>query len=140
MPGTYLELFLVCWPGYGDVWFKYVKLVRGGTGNWTAVFNQNNPTPNLPESLTLFQNFPNPFNPSTRISYSLPTKSRVQLDIYDSLGRHVKTLINQVQSPGEYQVVWDGTNEAGEKVASGNYFYVVKAGDSVQARKAIFLK
>jgi M6 family metalloprotease-like protein len=102
--------------------------------------------PVIPDGFGLTQNYPNPFNPTTTISYSinLPDKGQgaqqVRLDIFNTLGRRVRTLVNQVQYPGFYTVEWDGRNEAGEEVVSGVYFYRLSRGDQTDARKMMLLK
>jgi carboxyl-terminal processing protease len=93
-----------------------------------------------PEKFTLFQNYPNPFNPMTTIKYSVPSlvnsnSSLVQINVYDILGRRVKTLINKQQSPGNYSVKFDASN-----LPSGIYFYKLQSGDFVQTRKMILMK
>ena len=89
----------------------------------------------LPQEFSLSQNFPNPFNPTTRIQYLLPTTSIVSLKVYDLLGREIQTLINNETSPGKYEITFDGS-----KLASGVYFYRLQAGSFVAARKMIYLK
>ncbi|HCV43010.1 MAG TPA: hypothetical protein DGH68_05965, partial [Bacteroidetes bacterium] len=71
---------------------------------------------------------PNPFNPSTTIRYSLPNRSQVMLKIYDILGREVKTLVDELQEPGNRFVVWNSTNSHGQTVGSGVYLYQLHAG------------
>ena len=73
---------------------------------------------NVPETFALHQNFPNPFNPSTKIKYDLPTDASVSVTIFNILGESVAVLVNDYQSAGEYVIEWDGSD-----VASGIYFY-----------------
>lgn len=94
----------------------------------------------IPNEYALSQNFPNPFNPSTMINYSIPNNSLVSIVIYDLLGREVKTLINTEQNAGNYQVLWNGDNNYGSKVSSGTYFYSIRSSDFHQVRKMILLK
>lgn len=101
----------------------------------------------VPIEFTLEQNYPNPFNPSTIIRYSLPyvtlsgvEGSRVILKIYDILGREIKTLINQEQTSGVYEVIWNGDDKLGNKVSTGVYFYRIDAGDFVQTKKMLLMK
>jgi len=86
----------------------------------------NKPVAKINKSVTLSQNYPNPFNPSTNISYALPFSSSVSLKIYDMLGREVKTLVNDLQSAGNYNYRFDASN-----LSSGIYFYVLKAANGV---------
>jgi FlgD Ig-like domain len=109
-----------------------LKIQEGATG---VAVNED-----LPKSFTVFQNFPNPFNPSTTIRYQLPKRLRVELKIYNSLGQEVRSLVKEVQQAGEKSVVWDGRNEFGKAVASGIYLYRIKAADFVQSRKMILLR
>ena len=88
----------------------------------------------------LDQNYPNPFNPVTVISYSLAKKGRVKIDIYDILGRHIRTLVDEVQSAGAYTTTWDGTESSGKSAATGIYLYRLKVDGSVQAKKMLLLK
>jgi hypothetical protein len=94
----------------------------------------------VPAKFEVFQNYPNPFNPTTTISYTLPKNSFVTLKVYDVLGREVKTLVNTEQKPGVYNMLWNGENNFGTKVASGIYIYRVTAGAKVQSKKMILMK
>ncbi len=94
-----------------------------------------------PKDYKLEQNYPNPFNPTTNIRFSLPVKNKISLTVYDILGKKVKTLISsQVFNKGSYQVTWDGTNDFGQKVASGNYIYTLKYGNFQISKKMTLLK
>ena len=81
----------------------------------------------LPEQFSLYQNFPNPFNPATTISYALPKSGHIELTIYNLLGQKVRTLVNTYQPAGQFQVQWDGRDAQGNPVASGVYVYKLKA-------------
>ena len=94
----------------------------------------------LPTVFRLRQNYPNPFNPTTMIEYDLPKATHVSLRIFDLRGRLVKELVNEKQAPGSYRLKWDGTNQAGEKVASGVYLYMLKAGNFVRINKMMLVK
>jgi hypothetical protein len=94
-----------------------------------------------PQEFQLKQNYPNPFNPNTTIVYSLPHGSEVSLQIYNSLGQKVRTLIaNKYKNSGEYKIIWNGKNDAGNQVANGIYVCQFKAGDFVQRRTMILSK
>ena len=97
-------------------------------------------SPALPRAISLEQNYPNPFNARTVIPYQLPTGSRVRLEIFDVLGRKVRTLASGQRPGGEHRVAWDGTRGDGRAVASGVYLYRLETGESVQARKALLLR
>ena len=99
----------------------------------------------VPQSTALLANYPNPFNPETWIPYRLAKGSDVQLRIYDTQGRLVRHLDIGHQAAGTYQTrsraaYWDGTNETGEAVASGLYFYTLTAGDFSATRRMLILK
>ena len=96
----------------------------------------------LPRAFSLDQNSPNPFNPATAISFSLPEgySGQVTLQVYDLRGRLVRVLADEVKKAGTYTVFWDGTNSSGRRVASGIYLYRLQAGDFLQIRKMVMLK
>ncbi|RME21535.1 MAG: T9SS C-terminal target domain-containing protein [Candidatus Zixiibacteriota bacterium] len=96
--------------------------------------------PLVPLSYTLGQNYPNPFNPTTRIRFTLPHATSVQLQVFNILGQRVTSLVDDVLPAGEHVVTWDGTNRAGKRVASGIYFYRLVTGDFVQTKKMLLLK
>lgn len=93
-------------------------------------------------SLALYQNSPNPLNPSTTISYSIPEGAALEtrLEIYNIRGQIVRILIDRVQEPGVYQVFWDGTDGQGKEIPSGVYFYRLRAGGKTRVRKMVVLR
>ncbi len=103
--------------------------------------------PQIVTDYNLDQNFPNPFNPSTEIRFSIKENSNVILKIYDILGREIKTLVNEEMNNGLYNVTWDGENNSGEKVSSGIYLYRIEAvpvsgqtGKYIKSKKMLLLK
>ncbi len=94
----------------------------------------------LPEAFELTQNYPNPFNPSTTIKYGLPNASRVTLQIFDVTGKLVTTLISGQQEAGYHTVEWNGLDMTGHQVATGIYFYKIKAGEFTSIKKMMFAK
>ena len=88
----------------------------------------------------LYQNFPNPFNPTTSITFKLLKPSDVNLVIFDCTGRQIRTLKTDRYSAGLHQVQWDGTNDSGNAVASGIYVYQLKAGNYNQSHKMMLLR
>ncbi|KAA3606899.1 MAG: T9SS C-terminal target domain-containing protein [Calditrichaeota bacterium] len=88
----------------------------------------------------LAQNFPNPFNPSTTISYQIAKDTRVNLKIYNIKGEFVKELTSGLQKEGSHNVVWNGTDENGKSVSNGTYFYKLQAGTFTKTNKMILLK
>ncbi|MBN1302382.1 MAG: T9SS type A sorting domain-containing protein [Melioribacteraceae bacterium] len=94
-----------------------------------------------PEDYKLEQNYPNPFNPSTTIKFSLPVDKKISMVVYDMLGREVKTLINnQTYRKGGYEIAWDGTNNFGSRVSSGNYVVRLQYGSFAKSIKMTLLK
>lgn len=85
-------------------------------------------------------NFPNPFNPSTTISFLLPENATCTLDIYNIRGQKVRTLINDAKSAGNYSVFWNGQNDNGKPVSSGLYFYRLVTPNFSQTRKMLLVK
>ncbi len=94
----------------------------------------------IPEKFVLYDNYPNPFNPSTNISYSILTNEHVNIVILDLRGAKVIELFNDYRSAGIYSIDWNGKNEKGIKVSSGVYLYSLEAGDFRQTKKMILLK
>ena len=94
----------------------------------------------LPTAFALSQNYPNPFNPKTTIKYQLPKDCQVTLTIYNILGQKVRTLVNEWQRAGYYAVQWDGKNDRGAEIASGVYFYRIKADQFTSLKKSVHLK
>jgi endo-1,4-beta-xylanase len=130
----------------GQMWQPTCYLIRADyttrpAFSWLAQYVKNNPmsvpvaTSGVPSRYALDQNFPNPFNPTTNIRYSLPVASKVTLIVYDILGREVRTLVNVVQAPGQYTVTLNA-----ERLATGVYFYRLHAGNFVETRKLLLLK
>ncbi len=94
----------------------------------------------LPVSFDLSQNFPNPFNPTTTIKFDLPNESSVKLNVYNTNGQLVKSLVNTKMTAGSHQIMWDGRNEAGQIVSSGLYIYRIQAGNYVKSMKMMLMK
>jgi len=97
-------------------------------------------TPALPEAKLTARNYPNPFNPATRIEYTMPRDGHLTLKIYNVKGELVKILIDDQVTAGANSALWDGTNDSGAKVSSGVYFYEVRAAGQVQVHKMALLK
>ena len=84
--------------------------------------------------------FPNPFNPETTISFTLPTNSEVSIVVYNVRGQRVRTLVDETLARGHHSVVWDGTNDFGRSVGSGIYLYRIVANENMQIRRMMMLK
>ncbi len=93
------------------------------------------PSPELPASYRLEQNYPNPFNPATHFSYQVPNRGLVTLKIYDMLGREVTTLVNEIKPAGTYNLSWNATG-----LATGVYFYQLRAGDFIETKKLVLVR
>ncbi|MDK2977272.1 MAG: hypothetical protein PWP06_1747 [Candidatus Marinimicrobia bacterium] len=104
-------------------------------GNVTALESQM-----LPRDFYLGQNFPNPFNPVTTISYGLPEPSDVTINIYDISGRRVRQWLISDQRAGWHVMTWDGTNRQGQPLSTGIYLYSLKAGGFKDIKKMVYMK
>ena len=93
------------------------------------------PNPDLPGELALHQNYPNPFNPSTVIAYRIPEESHVRLDVYDITGRRVSRLVDEMQAPGDYQVIWDASERT-----SGIYLFRLSASGHTLTRRMTLIR
>jgi len=94
----------------------------------------------IPAEFALHQNYPNPFNPLTQIKYDLPEDAVVSINIFDLMGRNIKTLMSSQQSAGYHSIKWDATNNYGETVSAGMYLYIIQAGEFRQTKKMLLLK
>ncbi len=118
--------------GNSDIYAKIVDW------NWTKV--REDREGNLLSSFTLSQNYPNPFNQSTKIEFILSHSGFASLNIYNLLGRKIRTLVSDKLTAGYNSVFWDGKDDSGKEVASGIYFYQLKVGDYSNAKKLLLLK
>ncbi len=116
----------------GTVQYRLKKVNTDGTFQYTQTIEVKVVVPLV---YSLSQNYPNPFNPTTTILYDLPEQSHVSLDVYDILGRKVKTLVNEVKPAGEYSVMFDGSS-----IASGVYFYRIQANNYTSVKKLLLEK
>ena len=94
----------------------------------------------IPKENYLYQNFPNPFNPTITIHYSLKQNTHVKLIIYNLLGEEIKTSVNDYETAGSKQIKWDATDNNENKVLSGVYIYKLTAGQFEQSRKMILIR
>lgn len=94
----------------------------------------------LPEEFALEQNYPNPFNAGTRIRYSLPAQSRVTIEIFDLLGRRIRTLADQTRPAGSHTIEWAGEDERGEAMPSGLYLYRIRSDRYTCCRKMVLVR
>jgi hypothetical protein len=124
------------WEPNATYWYR----VQYSTGSERRILFESGPvtTPTMP--LTLYQNSPNPFNPSTEIRYYLPEKCSVSLDVYNVNGVLVARLSEGQQSQGSHTVSWDGRDRNGKQASSGVYFYRLKAGKTEIAKKMVLTR
>ncbi len=94
----------------------------------------------IPTNFALSQNYPNPFNPVTNINFEIPEFARVELKIYDLTGKSIVTLVSGTLMPGYHQVIWDGTDSAGNLVATGVYIYTLRTPEGVFSHKMLLMK
>ena len=98
------------------------------------------PVAALPTGYILHDNYPNPFNPETTISFRVPQQSSVKVSIYDEMGQHIATLLNTEVQAGNHMLRWNGTDNNGRPVADGVYFYKMEADGYIQSKKMLLLK
>ena len=94
----------------------------------------------IPETYDLSANYPNPFNPTTKINYQLKENTQVKIVVFNLLGEQVATLVDGEQTAGAYITEWNGLSDSRKVLASGIYFYRMTAGDFTKTNKMILLK
>jgi hypothetical protein len=99
-----------------------------------------NPESAIPARFALYQNSPNPFNPTTKLSYDLPKAGDVKISVYNVLGQQVRTLVDGYNEAGSYDVIWNGKDNSGAQVASGMYFYRINTVEFNETKKMLLLK
>jgi hypothetical protein len=154
LSGTEIEIGAISPQIMGDDTYTFVEWSDGGDTTHVVTFPDSNVTYTaiftdvitgdeldpVPLVNSLHQNHPNPFNPSTTISFSLRERSRATLAVYDVTGRLVRVLIDEVREAGPHDVTWDGRNRDGSAVTSGVYFYRLEAGEFVETKKMVLLR
>lgn len=139
-----------CGNGFDDVRIRFRLITDddGRLGNgWfidnlsiSGMMTQVNAAAEQPTAFELFDNYPNPFNGSTNIAYTLPKEAHVSLTVYNSLGQEIAVLVDRREQSGRHQIYWDGNDRNGLPAASGVYMYVLKAGELVMQIKMVVLK
>ena len=94
----------------------------------------------IPEHLSLYGNYPNPFNPSTTIRYGLPEPRKVRMTVVNIKGQEIAELINDWRDMGRHEVIWNGKDQLGRSAASGIYFTILSDGETVRSHKVMFIK
>ena len=118
----------------------YTYLLAAVMQNGDEVLSMPIVVATAPLSFNLEPNAPNPFNPSTRIAFTLTESERAVVRVYDVLGAHVATVLDSRLGVGRHHVTWDGVDQAGTPVASGTYFYTLAAGNRSASRKMVLVK
>ena len=100
------------------------------------------PVPESPAilSFTLHEAVPNPFNPSTELSFEMAAPRHARLSVYNAAGRHVATLVDEHRDAGSYDVIWDGRDDAGRMSSAGVYLYRLEVGDFIETRRMTLIK
>ena len=121
----------------------YIEAIGSHLGNYTLIERGSGAplavkdTDLIPTTYFLDQNFPNPFNPDTKIHYDLPNGGQVSLIVYDLLGREINKLVDQYQPAGRYNAIWKGDDVFGHPVSSGIYFYQIRSRSFIHTKKMV---
>jgi hypothetical protein len=126
---TFFEVPYTLTDEKGNSWYFSFKVVANGNSGKETTFDY-----------ALFDNFPNPYNPSTVIRYSLKENIKTKLVIYNMLGQLIRTLVNDNQKAGIHGIEWDSKDNNGNKVSSGVYFYQLTAGSFTKTKKLILVE
>jgi hypothetical protein len=129
-------------PGYASQ-SKYITAVENTKGNFNIDFNldvyrgeiETTPVNTVVNNFSLKQNYPNPFNPTTNINFTLNVEGKVKLTVYNSIGKEVRSLINDLMEPGSYDVPFNASN-----LASGVYYYTLQVGNHVETKRMNLIK
>ena len=133
---TALEIRLHVYSRFvGTVYFDDLTVQKVGTTTSAGLTKDG-----VPRVFELSNNYPNPFNPSTRIEFSVPREGTISLVIYNMLGQRLRVLAQGSYVPGHYTVTWDGRDEVGRTVGSGVYFYRLETGSTALVKKMLLLK
>jgi len=151
--------YTITWPLQEDLSYTNATILTGAEGgfpigdlnwfgddkvkeweDWLVTDIEEFPVNLQPKEYTLGKNYPNPFNPTTTIDYSIVQKTNVNISVHNILGQKLATLINKHHVPGSYKIDWNGKDEQGVSVSSGLYFYKMNAGDFMQTGKMVLMK
>ena len=116
----------------GNYYYRLKQIDTDGSFQYSAILSVETMTP---MTFRLEQNFPNPFNPETEISFELSESSPIQLQIFNLLGKEIRTLINSKLDAGNHSICWDGKDNDRNLVPSGVYLYQLQAGNFIQVKK-----
>ncbi len=118
----------------------YYKLVDMSVSGWSGEHGPVSLETAFPKTFQVHQNFPNPFNPVTRIRFDLPKVMQTRIEIFNVMGQQVATLVNNKMDPGYHEIEWNGRNDQGTIVSSGVYYYRIMAGEYKEIKKMAFVK
>ena len=134
-------------PNNNYIWSLYTteenlpEVLDGQSGVFFVILPVMSVEPNtIPNNFALYAAYPNPFNPSTTIQFDIPEDSFVSLNVFDMMGRKIKTLLNDKISAGRRSIIWDGTNNLNQSVSAGTYFYMISTSKYKSTKKFILLK
>ncbi len=136
LPDRLLEIVMNTSDGKSGTALRAILAVDGGD----AFDLQDTDLASVPVRFSLGDNYPNPFNPATKISFDLPASGRVALRIYDVRGNEIRTLVSGVMPFGSHTVTWNGIDDGGRAVSSGVYFYRIEAEGFAATHKMMLLK
>ncbi len=154
-PWYYEMNFPPAWPLPENLAYTNAALLNAGTdgfavgdlnwfpdqkAQWILTSVKNNNPGLIPETFSLSDAYPNPFNPMTNIDFKIAQSAVVKIVVYNILGQQIKVLLNDELTPGSYTVTWNGTNDAGGHIPSGVYFYRLETDSFSQSKKVILLK
>jgi len=129
---------------WGTQWvdpnFEKYFMYRGVILSTSEAVDVDNEKTAVADRFELYPNYPNPFNPSTTISFSTPTSGKVRLDIYNILGQRIRTLINSELPSGYHRFEWNGLTENGLPAPTGLYLYKVNYGNNFKVAKMVLSK
>ncbi len=134
------DLLTISYEGDGELVLNSAIVVDSDAQEMDVTISSSKNSNTLPTDFSLSQNQPNPFNPTTQISFSLPKPAEVNLTIFNILGEKVVTLTEGLRTAGAHSVTWDGRDSRGNTVASGVYFYRLDAGDFTATKKMLMMK
>ena len=121
----------------GTYFYRLKQLDTNGAFEYSPVVTA---AISAPTAFVLHQNFPNPFNHETKILYELAEKTEVSIFIFNLLGRKTRTLVDEVNGPGSFEIAWDGKDERGRIASSGIYFAQMRVGEVIQLKKVTLSK
>jgi len=133
-------VFMITAVSAGDVNANPLTIVADNFGQFSGEMVGIDNGDGMPARFALHPNYPNPFNPSTIITYDLALQSDVSLNIYDMRGRMIRNLVGKTQDAGHYLVEWHGNDNSGNNVGAGVYIYRLSAGSRVFSQKMILMK